>query len=120
VDLLYQEHKWKLLVVKLKVKFVIEEEIFLWDIISNILYILNYFRNDKATSEAIDERGFLHSGDVGMIDKKGNLTITGRIKELIITAGGENIAPVLLENEVICIKYLRLKNFYRNLLQIVY
>jgi len=61
---------------------------------------MGYYKNDKATSEAIDERGFLHSGDVGMIDKKGNLTITGRIKELIITAGGENIAPVLLENEV--------------------
>jgi len=43
----------------------------------------------------------LHSGDLGAIDKRGNLSITGRIKELIITGGGENIAPVLIENEVI-------------------
>jgi long-chain-fatty-acid--CoA ligase ACSBG len=40
----------------------------------------------------------LHSGDVGKLDKRGNLSITGRIKELIITAGGENVAPVLIEN----------------------
>lgn len=43
---------------------------------------------------------FLHSGDVGKLDKRGNLKITGRIKELIITAGGENVAPVLIENEI--------------------
>jgi long-chain-fatty-acid--CoA ligase ACSBG len=43
----------------------------------------------------------LHSGDLGAMDKRGNLSITGRIKELIITGGGENIAPVLIENEVI-------------------
>lgn len=40
----------------------------------------------------------MHSGDVGKLDKNGNLNITGRIKELIITAGGENVAPVLIEN----------------------
>lgn len=43
----------------------------------------------------------MHSGDVGRIDKNGNLFITGRIKELLITAGGENVAPVLLENQVL-------------------
>jgi long-chain-fatty-acid--CoA ligase ACSBG len=43
---------------------------------------------------------FLHSGDIGKLDKNGNLKITGRIKELIITAGGENVAPVLIENEI--------------------
>lgn len=39
----------------------------------------------------------MHSGDVGKLDSRGNLCITGRIKELIITAGGENVAPVLIE-----------------------
>lgn len=59
---------------------------------------MGYFKNEEATRATIDEKGFLHSGDVGRLDKNGNLSITGRIKELIITAGGENVAPVLIEN----------------------
>lgn len=43
----------------------------------------------------------MHSGDVGRLDKFGNLNITGRIKEIIITAGGENVAPVLIENIIL-------------------
>jgi len=59
-----------------------------------------YLKNDKDTSEAIDANGFIHTGDVGKFDKDGFLSITGRIKELIITAGGENIPPVLIEDEL--------------------
>lgn len=40
----------------------------------------------------------MHSGDVGVVGSNNVLSITGRIKELIITAGGENVAPVLIEN----------------------
>jgi len=61
---------------------------------------MGYMHNDKATAEAIDNEGWLHSGDVGVVDKDGFLYITGRIKELIITAGGENIPPVLIEDEI--------------------
>jgi len=61
---------------------------------------LGYMKNPKATAETFDEDGFLHSGDVGRVDKDGFLTITGRIKELIITAGGENVPPVLIEDEI--------------------
>lgn len=61
---------------------------------------MGYFKNEADTMNTIDGKGFLHSGDVGKIDERGNLSITGRIKELIITAGGENIAPVLIENEI--------------------
>ncbi|CAD8161832.1 unnamed protein product [Paramecium octaurelia] len=61
---------------------------------------MGYFKDDASTRQAIDEDGFLHSGDIGKIDSKGNLIITGRIKELIITAGGENVAPILIENEL--------------------
>jgi len=61
---------------------------------------MGYLNNDKDTAETIDENGFLHSGDVGRVDKDGFLSITGRIKELIITAGGENIPPVLIEDEI--------------------
>lgn len=62
--------------------------------------MLGYMNNPQATSETIDGQGWLHSGDVGRVDSAGFVTITGRIKELIITAGGENIPPVLIENEL--------------------
>lgn len=61
---------------------------------------MGYFKNDKATMETIDARGYIHSGDMGKLTENDNLAITGRFKELIITAGGENIAPVLIENEI--------------------
>jgi len=60
--------------------------------------MMGYLKNEKATRETIDENGFVKSGDKGKIDSKGFLRITGRIKELIITAGGENIAPVPIED----------------------
>jgi fatty-acyl-CoA synthase len=51
-----------------------------------------YYKNQEATEEAIDENGFLHSGDLGMKDEEGFYQITGRIKDMIIR-GGENIYP---------------------------
>ncbi|MFI3283369.1 MAG: AMP-binding protein [Rikenellaceae bacterium] len=56
-----------------------------------------YYNNPEATAEVIDERGFLHSGDLGLRDKNGYFHITGRIKEMIIR-GGENICPREIEN----------------------
>jgi long-chain-fatty-acid--CoA ligase ACSBG len=70
---------------------------------------MGYLYNAEKTQETIDDDGYLHSGDVAVFDQdndprvpapSGFLTITGRIKELIITAGGENIPPVLIENEM--------------------
>jgi long-chain-fatty-acid--CoA ligase ACSBG len=60
--------------------------------------MMGYLKNEKATTETIDSEGYLHSGDRGKIDADGFLSITGRIKELIITAGGENVAPVIIED----------------------
>lgn len=60
--------------------------------------MMGYLKNEPATREIFDSQGFLHSGDLGKIDEKGFTFITGRIKELIITAGGENIAPVIIED----------------------
>ncbi|KFZ56762.1 Long-chain-fatty-acid--CoA ligase ACSBG2, partial [Antrostomus carolinensis] len=61
---------------------------------------MGYLNMEEKTKEAIDECGWLHSGDLGKHDKDGFLYITGRIKELIITAGGENIPPVPIEDAV--------------------
>jgi len=55
-----------------------------------------YYNNPQATSEAIDQYGYYHTGDIGYLDKKGFLHITGRIKDLIIRAG-ENIYPKEVE-----------------------
>jgi len=55
---------------------------------------------EKKTADAIDNEGWLHSGDKGMITDKGMVKITGRYKELIIGEGGENIAPVPIEDQV--------------------
>mmetsp|Transcript_66727 Transcript_66727/g.215732 ORF Transcript_66727/g.215732 Transcript_66727/m.215732 type:complete len:754 (-) Transcript_66727:306-2567(-) len=54
----------------------------------------------KKTAEAIDAEGWLHSGDKGMVTEAGMVKITGRYKEIIIGEGGENIAPVPIEDEV--------------------
>lgn len=62
--------------------------------------MMGYMKEPKKTDEAIDKDGWLHSGDVGTIDADGLLHITGRLKELIITAGGENIAPVPIEDKL--------------------
>jgi len=61
--------------------------------------MMGYMYDEDKTKQSIDENGFVHSGDVGTVIQEFNLLkITGRIKELIITAGGENIAPVPIED----------------------
>jgi long-chain acyl-CoA synthetase len=62
--------------------------------------ILGYLNLPEKTAETIDADGWLHTGDVGRVDDDGYFTITDRMKDIIITAGGKNITPSEIENEL--------------------
>ena len=59
-----------------------------------------YWQNEAATKETFAEDGWFRTGDIGELDDEGFLTITGRKKELIVTSGGKNVAPAVLEDRL--------------------
>jgi long-chain acyl-CoA synthetase len=65
-----------------------------------------YYKDPEATARVLDEDGWLHSGDIARIDADGFVSITDRKKDIIVTAGGKNIAPQNLENELKTSRYV--------------
>jgi long-chain acyl-CoA synthetase len=59
-----------------------------------------YWGNEDATREALEADGWFHTGDVGEVDDEGFVRITGRKKEILVTAGGKNVAPAVLEDRL--------------------
>lgn len=62
----------------------------------NVMY--GYYKNQEATDEVLDSDGWLHTGDLGLVDKKGNIFIKGRIKSMLLGASGKNIYPEEIES----------------------
>jgi long-chain acyl-CoA synthetase len=63
--------------------------------------MMGYYKNPEATQETIDEEGWLHTGDLGVIDKDGFLYIRGRKKNMLLGANGQNIYPEEAEDQVV-------------------
>jgi len=62
--------------------------------------MLGYYLDEEATKEAIDAAGWLHTGDLGRLDKEGYLYLTGRSKNMILTASGQNVYPEEIESQL--------------------
>ena len=69
-------------------------------LIKGPIVMRGYWQNEQADREVFTEDGFFRSGDLGTLDKEGFLSIVGRKKELIVTSGGKNVAPAVLEDRV--------------------
>ena len=68
--------------------------------------MLGYYKNEKATREIIDDEGWMHTGDLGLIDKEGNIFIKGRSKVMILGPSGKNIFPEEIEAVINNMEYV--------------
>lgn len=71
------------------------------------MVFVGYLNRDDATADTVDDDGWLHTGDIGTVDDDGYLHITGRKKEIIITAGGKNLSPEKIENSLKMSPYIK-------------
>ena len=65
-----------------------------------------YYKDPERTSRAIDSDGFFHTGDLAIIEARGDFAIVGRVKDTIVLSGGENIEPVPIENALLASEYI--------------
>jgi long-chain acyl-CoA synthetase len=75
-------------------------------LVNSTTVFAGYFKDPEATKAVIGEDGWLRTGDIGSIDEDGFLTITDRKKDILVTAGGKNVAPQNIENDLKASKYV--------------
>lgn len=68
--------------------------------------MLGYYKNEDATAEVIDKEGWLHTGDLAVMDEEGNVTIRGRSKNMLLSASGQNIYPEEIEDKLNNLPYV--------------
>ena len=68
--------------------------------------MLGYYKNNEATEAVIDKDGWLHTGDLALMDAEGNITIKGRSKNLLLSASGQNIYPEEIEDKLNNLPYV--------------
>src|SRR3712207_638127 len=68
--------------------------------------MVGYYKNEEATQQVIDKDGWLHTGDLGLIDAEGNVTIKGRSKNMLLSASGQNIYPEEIEDKLNNLPYV--------------
>jgi long-chain acyl-CoA synthetase len=68
--------------------------------------MLGYYKNEEATNAVIDKNGWMHTGDLGVIDREGNIYIKGRSKSMILGPSGKNIYPEEIESVINNQKYV--------------
>lgn len=68
--------------------------------------MLGYYKNEEATKEVLDKDGWLHTGDLGLMDAEGNVTIKGRSKNMLLSASGQNIYPEEIEDKLNNLPYV--------------
>ena len=68
--------------------------------------MLGYYKNEEATAEVVDKEGWLHTGDLALMDAEGNVTIKGRSKNMLLSASGQNIYPEEIEDKLNNLPYV--------------
>jgi long-chain acyl-CoA synthetase len=68
--------------------------------------MLGYYKNEEATHQVIDEEGWLHTGDLGLMDENNNLFLKGRSKNMLLSANGQNIYPEEIEDKLNTMPYV--------------